>query len=230
MEIKSLGLLGKEIAHSQSPRLYREALAPAPLEYILFDCESAQSIPPLEAIFSKVEGLSITAPYKDHFLSETVIPDPVVKQLGAINCVGKNTQGYIATNTDLSAMRRLLPPLAKARNVIILGDGAMARVAQIVCQENDIAFIQSSRRANGDEFAQFAFKQVPDGNVLVVNCCGRGYVFNCSLPESAIFWDMNYSHADHMQLFKDSKQYLDGINLLEAQAQDALNFWNLLKS
>ena len=55
----SLGLLGKDIAHSKSKNMYEELLG-CDVSYTHFDHSTPESIPTLEEIFSKVSGLSIT--------------------------------------------------------------------------------------------------------------------------------------------------------------------------
>lgn len=225
-----LALLGRKIGYSQSPAIYKKILGEQLENYTLLDCNHSSQIPAIEEIFNQHDGLSITAPYKEHFLRDVVINDEGVRELNAINCIKKAGDKYEATNTDISAMRRLLPELAKNKVIVILGSGAMARVTTRVCKELGVKWQQFSRSINSTMFNDLKLDQIADGNVLVVNCCAREYTFNQALPEKAYFWDMNYAHADHMRLFGTNPQYRDGLNLLEGQAIDALKFWGLLKN
>jgi|SRR5690606_19169450 len=226
-----LALLGKNISHSLSPDLYREIYGRENLQYQLFDCRESTDIPSLENMFLGIDGLSITAPYKEHFLNEVIINDPTVEKLRAINCIGKKANTFLATNTDLSAMRRLLPPLLSGRTLVVLGSGAMTRVVSAVASEMGATLVQWSRRNTPAEFRSMPLESISDGNVLVVNCCAREYVFSHKLPENALFWDMNYRHQAHQESFQTiSSQYIDGLNLLKGQAEDAAAFWSILKN
>lgn len=226
-----LALLGKNISHSLSPDLYLEIYGQQNLTYKLFDYESAESIPALDEMFKQIDGLSITAPYKEHFLAQVEFLDTSIKKLNAINCIGVKDNTFVATNTDLSAMRRLLPNLLGDKKLLILGSGAMARVVTAVAKENKCDFLQWSRRETPQEFSKMNIAEISDGNVLVVNSCAREYNFAHSLPERAIFWDMNYRHQAHLERFRTiSAQYIDGLNLLKGQAVDAAAFWSSLKN
>lgn len=226
-----LGLLGKSIAHSLSPKLYADIYGAENLEYHLFDFETAKEIPSLLQIFSVVSGLSITTPYKEHFLEDVSFINNEVKELQAINCIGLVDKKFHATNTDYSALNRLLPQMLRDRSeILILGNGAMARVVARVCLKHHLKFHQWSRSQTPEKFQLMNIKSVADGNILVINCCARNYVFHGTLPEKSLFWDMNYRHLQHDQLFLNSSQYIDGQNLLLAQAQDAAAFWSSLKN
>lgn len=226
-----LGLLGRSIAHSLSPKLYADIYGAGNLEYHLFDFESAKEIPSLAQIFSQVSGLSITTPYKDHFLADVSFINDEIKELQAVNCIGYADKKFYATNTDYSALNRLLPQMFHGRSeIIILGNGAMARVVTRVCQNHHLKYVQWSRAQTPEQFQQMNVESVADGNVLVVNCCARNYVFHAKLPAKSLFWDMNYRHLQHDQLFLNSSQYVDGQNLLLAQAHDAAAFWSSLKN
>lgn len=222
-----LGLLGRNISHSKSPELYQQIYGINNVDYRLFDFDEETSIPRLDVLFKDLDGLNITAPYKEHFLSNVEIKDVVIQSLKAINCIGHKGKKFYATNTDYSAMKRLLADMSKGCEVLILGDGAMSRVTQKACEQNNLRHQIWSRKLTPLEFESMP---IPDRNVLVVNCCARSYVFNHKLPKNALFWDLNYSHSEHERLFKGSSQYVDGLNLLREQALDAAAFWSSLKN
>ena len=90
--MNKLGLLGKGIQHSKSKSMY-EGLLNRKVDYHLFDYETDLEIPDLHEFFKTVEGLSITAPYKEHFLNDVDL-SPEVKKLHAINCIRKTKNGF----------------------------------------------------------------------------------------------------------------------------------------
>jgi shikimate dehydrogenase len=202
------------------------------VSYQLFDYKEADQIPGLEELFkNQLTGLSITAPYKEHFLGDVKIEDQVVRDLGAINCVKRDSEGFLATNTDLNACREILR-IHKKNGVdrfIILGSGAMSRVTQACLKEMGVNFEIYSRSKNG-EISHLDLRDKAKGQTLVINTCAREYIFNGQLSEGAIFWDHNYSNQQHLDNFSQvfpHVVYRDGMELLEFQAVFALKFWNL---
>ena len=226
----NLALLGKNISHSMSPILYKEIFREELNRYDLIDCKNTADIPDLDEIFSLYDGLNITSPYKEHFYNQVIIEDEEVKKIGAIKCIGKKLNQYYATNTDFTAMRRLLPKIAQSyTTILILGDGVMARMTKMVCIENKMPYLQWSRRNNPNEFKEMNLSSISDGNVLVVNCCAREYEFRHEIPAQTLFWDLNYNHKANSTHFSNKQNYLDGLNLLREQANDAAAFWSSLK-
>lgn len=226
----SLALLGKNISHSLSPKLYREIYGADNVKYKLLDFQTDTMIPSLEVIFREVDGLNITSPYKQHFLKDVEILNPALAHLDAINCIGRMGQKFVATNTDFTALKRLLPALKINKEILILGSGVMAKLVEAVCIENNYSFATWSRKNSPHLFSQMDFNNLPDKNVLVVNCCAREFAFRGQLPPTALFWDLNYLHSEHEMIFARDERYIDGLNLLRAQAVDAAAFWSQLKN
>ncbi|MFG1516028.1 hypothetical protein ABMA71_15530, partial [Halobacteriovorax sp. ZH3_bin.1] len=122
-----LGLLGKNIQHSKSPEIYNE-LFDGQVEYSLLDINDEKNIPQLEEIFSNLQGLSITAPYKKHFLNDVSLEESV-KEIGAINCIKYDGTQFFGTNTDyLAAKEIILNNSYEQKEIIMLGDGAMTNM------------------------------------------------------------------------------------------------------
>ena len=101
-----LGLLGKNISHSKSQMMYEELLGEK-IDYTLYDCNLPSDVPTLGSFFDNIQGLSITTPYKEHFLKKVTI-DNKIENLNAVNCIKKNGDKFYATNTDYSAINELL--------------------------------------------------------------------------------------------------------------------------
>ena len=100
------GLLGKNIQKSRSKEMYEKILG-TEVDYCLFDFANENDIPQLSDLLSKLQGLSITAPYKKHFLSDVKIKGGL-ESLEAINCIRKSEDGFEATNTDYLACEEIL--------------------------------------------------------------------------------------------------------------------------
>lgn len=230
MNVK-LGLLGKDISHSLSPRFYKKKLGERLSEYKIFDFKNADLIPPLESIFSQVDGLSITAPYKKHFL-EAVIMDPQIMKLNSINCIKKTNSGFEATNTDYLALVSIFDNLSQGKSInhyIILGAGSMSHITQLFFDSRSIKYDIFSRSTHPN-LDSIDFKEMYGNrsNCLVINSCAREFKFKGNLSSSSIFWDYNYSMPEHKSHLSTQCQYVDGVSLLEGQAEHALSFWGIV--
>ncbi|WP_419168921.1 hypothetical protein [Halobacteriovorax sp.] len=220
-----LALLGKSIHHSKSPDIYAE-LFNNEVEYTLLDIAKPQSIPSLDEIFKEQMGLSITAPYKTHFIN-AVEMDTTVRKIGGINCIKKEGSQYIATNTDyLAAKEIFLRENYNEREVVVLGSGTMAKMFNVLFDELNIDYVQYSRKVDGN-LNDINFEQEFNlDKLLIINCCARVFHFNLSLSRNTIFWDMNYKHSFHESSLTNKLTYIDGSELLYLQAVAAKKFWN----
>ena len=225
-----LALLGKNISHSKSQQMYEELLG-LPINYLHYDCEDSSSIPSLEEIFQERMGLSITAPYKEHFLEKCQI-DEELRGLQAINCIKKDGGIFYATNTDYSACCEILSAYKnkyKNLRIYLLGDGAMSRVILAACIKQNIDIEIFSRKKNKD-FFEMSFKKHradQEYQVLIINSCARNYVFKNELDKNDLFWDLNYEFTPHHYLKDKVLQFSDGLELLKLQAKHALEFWSI---
>lgn len=129
-----LGLIGDNIAKSQSPRLHRLAGRQNATEV------SYDRLVPLEAgkefdvLFAEVaqggyRGVNITYPYKERAAAKVTIDDPLVRAIGAVNTVIFDEGGPHGFNTDYSgfiaAYRhiRTIPP----RIALMIGAGGVGK-------------------------------------------------------------------------------------------------------
>ncbi len=226
----NLALVGRSISHSRSPEIYKELLSSG-FGYNLLDYKEEEAIPSLSALFEKysLDGLSVTSPYKKYFYPQ-VVCDSTLQKLGeqgidALNCIKHENGKFVASNTDYLAICHLLGGLDKD-NAVILGDGVMAQITQIALRHLEIPFEVFSRK-NIANLSDIDLRSKGD-NLLVINACGREFIFNGLLDSSTIFWDYNYDHPQHLNAIPPkSKKYIDGISLLKSQAKYALDFWKL---
>lgn len=222
-----LGLFGKNISHSRSQEMY-ESLLKQKVDYHLLDYSKAEDIPSLEYFFSNgFKGLSVTFPYKQHFLTEVEIESDEIAELCAINCIGQFGGTIKATNTDYLAAEFLLKKFSN-NAFVILGNGNMARIFLKLMKTNGHDFHHFTRSTNGDLNTQDYLALKKSKDLVVINCCSRDFVFNSKLPSGSIFWDMNYSFPEHNHLTNNSDlTYIEGIDLLLEQARFALQFWKI---
>lgn len=217
-----LALVGKDISHSKSQKMYENILK-RKIDYRLLDYPSQNEINTLDQIFDEIDGLSITSPYKTHFLAHVEM-SPDIESLGAINCICKKEDLYYGTNTDYLAVKNIISGQFMSKSSVILGDGVMARVTIKVLEELGLEYKQYSRRSHGD------LNQVDlsGKDKLIINTCSRSFEFNNHLSDKSVFWDYNYSFSPHSDYFKHLDiQYIDGLEMLHLQALYALKFWGI---
>lgn len=225
-----LALVGRHISHSLSPKIYR-GLLQRPLEYDLLDYSAEADIEHASELLERYQGVSITSPYKEHFLDQVQV-DSEVLSLKAINCLYLGSDQRIhGANTDFLAMQELIRRDIVEKGVaqvLVLGAGAMARVTCEVLHQLNYPYQQLTRQQNGDltsiDLNPFATK----GPAFIINCCSRDFQFRGRFPSKSVFWDLNYAREKEAQQMKAlGLSYHDGLELLEKQAFFALSKWQI---
>ncbi len=220
-----LALIGKNISHSLSPSFYKNFFNEK-VDYDLIDISNESKLPSLENLKQKYLGVNITSPYKKSYLKKTVISDEI-KNLGSINCIDLKTNEFNATNTDWLAVESLSTKILENdfENVLLLGSGSMAELFVQLFRMKKLNYHHFFRKKDGP---LEKIDLLPYNKSLVINCCSRDFIFNGCLNINSIFWDMNYSFKPHQDFFSFAKiTYLDGRELLEKQALEAIKFWGL---
>lgn len=228
MSYPKLALIGKNISHSKSPEIYRRLISPQ-IQYDLIDVQDKSNLPTIEFLSSNYVGINITAPWKVEYLKYAVMG---AKKWLAVNCIRFRNGNPEATNTDATALEEIIPAMKKKYQSdawIILGDGSMAKVVGSILTEMGENYYSHSRKL-GDQLNQFDFvdKYQKYYRKILINTCSRDFIFTNKLDATWLFWDLNYAHSAHQtaslgQLWT----YVDGIELLETQAQHAVKFWEL---
>jgi shikimate dehydrogenase len=229
-----LGLLGYPIRHSRSPELYRRFLGHELTSYELFSFEHKNEIPSLAQFMQLLDGLNITSPYKTHFFDQVELTSNLVRTLGTINTISFHNGVAFGTNTDLIAVEEILKRYRfkyQDLNLLILGDGAMAAMTQIVARSLNISFQVFSRKTHPDLACMDLSLCSGNGQKIIINACSRDFIFNGQVGGKEIFWDFNYDFTPHQQNLPGKVMaYVDGREMLELQALAAIKFWRELRS
>src|SRR5262249_53893585 len=129
------GLVGSPIAHSVSPAMHNAAFGAIGRNavYLPFPAADAGDF----ATFARgigLKGASVTIPFKVPLLDYVTDVEPAARQIGAVNTLRMNTNGWHARNTDADAFLRPLDDrgisLAGCR-ASILGSGGSARAVAV---------------------------------------------------------------------------------------------------
>lgn len=222
-----LGLLGKSIQHSRSKFIYEELLHKK-IHYNLYDFSSVLEIPNLDFFAQNNDGISITSPYKEHFIN-SVILSKEAEVIGAINCIKFEDSKFCGFNTDYFACEELIHKynLYNEAALVIFGNGPMARMILFLLK-NYKGEIHHLYRTSNFQINDFNFNCIHSNDFSIINCCSRGVVFNHNFNHKKLnkFWDLNYgqdglfSHIPH-------NAFINGLELLKLQAKFALKIWGI---
>lgn len=130
-----LGLIGDNIAKSQSPRLHRLAGAQNGRRVIYDQLVPAERGLPFDALFEWVRdngyrGVNVTYPYKERAVAKVTVDDPLVRGIGAVNTVVFDEGGPHGFNTDYSgfiAAYRRVRGTAAPGPVLMIGAGGVGK-------------------------------------------------------------------------------------------------------
>lgn len=160
-----LAILGHPVAHSRSPRMHNAALRAAdrPERYGALDVpDSVGAVRLVTSVAPRIGlvGASVTAPLKHHALAVADEPDDLARSVGAANCL-RFDDAIHATNTDTTALERLLRP--HTGSVVVLGAGGAARaaIAAAVRLGRDVTFTSRDQGRAGEVRAAFDCAWIP---------------------------------------------------------------------
>lgn len=207
-----LGLIGDNIAASQSPRLHRLAGAQNGRTVIYDRLIPAELGKPFDTLFAEVaageyRGINVTYPYKERAAARVVIDDPLVRAIGAVNTVIFDQGGPHGFNTDYSgfvaAYRRLRGNTAPGP-VLMIGAGGVGKavafglialgVTDVRIADCDVAKASALAEALHQQRPGIRVQTGPDAETLVkgaaglINCTPVGMVGHpgTPLPDAAM--------------------------------------------
>ncbi len=238
-----LGLIGKPLSHSFSPRYFAEKFAREGLadhRYDLFELADVADFPGLLKSTPALRGLNVTIPYKRSIMPLLDVIDPVAAAVGAVNTISiedGRTTGY---NTDVDGFRSTLAPLLNGLKprALVLGSGGASRAVVFVLRELGIKFrIVSRSRDRGDMTWDLMDPSVVNVCPLIINTTPLGMspdVHQCPvLPYEAIgpkhcLVDLVYNPEKTLFLKEGERRgarTLNGLAMLHAQAEASWRIW-----
>ncbi|MCO4754682.1 MAG: hypothetical protein KC478_09365, partial [Bacteriovoracaceae bacterium] len=175
-------LIGKNIQHSKSPEVYKQILGHE-VDYTFLDYSCDSEIPPLKDLLGEYERISITSPYKQYIVENADRASSEATELQAANAIKLEGASVVATNTDAQAFADIYSQTWPGFHPIILGDGAMSRLAQNYFRSNKISFDVLSRKLkNLGEIDEHINKV--NGSALIINSCAREYQMSFNSTKS----------------------------------------------
>ncbi|MBY0516197.1 MAG: hypothetical protein K2P81_04775 [Bacteriovoracaceae bacterium] len=225
-QLNRFGLIGSHISHSKSPEIYKRLIS-RPHIYRLIDVNHEKDLPTEEELKKSFDGINITSPWKKHY-SKYALKE--FEKYDAVNCLKISKNDIIAINTDVLALKDIIPTLINKyspKSWFVLGNGVMGQICQKILMEFNQQSAIFSRQQHGD-LSHFNLSTIENSNQtkIVINACSRDFNYQGNIDATWVFWDLNYLHKQHEKYLPSRvKSYIDGLSLLESQAQYAVTFW-----
>lgn len=242
--MKVFGLIGRPLTHSFSrtyftEKFHRQNLTD--LRYENFELSTIDDLPALLEDHPQLVGLNVTIPYKKEVLPYLNDADPVVKQIGACNCIkitGGRLTGY---NTDVIGFRESLVPLLKPfhNKALVLGTGGAAEAVKFVLDELHIEFVSVSRNKKEDGITYDAVDEaLLQQHLLLINTTPLGMFPHLDeapdlpyqyLSNRHLLFDLIYNPEKTLFLAEGEKRgalISNGYQMLVKQAEESWRIWN----
>jgi 3-dehydroquinate dehydratase/shikimate dehydrogenase len=240
------GVAGKPIGHSLSPHMHNAGLDAGNLDavYVPFEANDADDLMALMTALN-VAGLSVTAPFKEELLLHVSQTDEITRQVGAVNTLRRDADGWSGRNTDVPGF---LAPLAADGGVAglratVVGAGGSARAVAVGLATQGATVTLSARRAErATAVAELVkgdvgtFPPAPGSWDLLVNTTPTGtapQIADSPLPAEALHggrtvYDLVYN-PQRTRLLQDASaagcRTIGGLDMLVAQAVRQFEWW-----
>lgn len=242
--MRRFGLLGYPLSHSFSQKYFTEKFAKLGLTDCVYENFSLPDIAALSDVLQSkkdLRGFNITIPYKKQVLAFVDEVSPVVKAIGACNCVNIKNGKRIGHNTDVVGFEQSLRPFLKAHHTraLVLGTGGASAAVVYVLQHLGIT-VQSVSRTASDQ--AIAYAQVDEALLsshhLIVNTTPLGMYPNLEecppLPYQYItplhhLYDLIYNPVETRFLANGKAKgatVQNGQEMLVLQAEESWRIWN----
>ena len=232
------GLIGSNIGYSKSKEIFESK----GIEYHVYDVPYVEQ--GLEmAIADKLDGFNVTKPFKIDIVKYMDSLMPEAQRIGTVNCVKILNDCFVGENFDGEAFRISLEHYVDNHDdwefdyphrIAILGNGGV--VPAILTALHDATDLATSshettvfaRNPKGDEksISEFDAKKFD----LIVNTIPfeARIDINFNNKSKFIYYDLNYADRTLVEKAEKNKHCswsLDGMDMLERQAEMALNWW-----
>jgi len=243
--MRRYGLIGYPLTHSFSQRFFTEKFQREGISDCSYSNFSLPKIGDLGAVLADPAlcGLNVTIPYKQQVIPYLHTMTPVVRDIGACNCIRIADGRLAGHNTDVvgferSLLRQLKPYHLEA---LVLGTGGAAKAVEFVLRRLGIRYRLVSRRPRPDT-PEIGYEQVDAqalaAALLIVNTTPLGMypeVGKCPpLPYEVLttrhyLFDLIYNPGRTLFLQKGEERGAiveNGYEMLVLQAEESWRIWN----
>jgi shikimate dehydrogenase len=223
--MKKYAVAGKPILHSKSPDIFNRLFAMHGLNahYVKFTAKEIDGIAKMAKLFG-VNGLNITAPFKEKLSEYVQVSDAAVDATGACNTV-LFEEKIQAFNFDcdgvLLSILEVMPDV-KGKKALVIGAGGAAKAAAFALKNADLDVCIVNRTfGNASELAQkfdakcAAISEINEdflsGFYIVVNTLEYPYqLFEPHLLKNCILLDANYKNSIFSTMVETNQVQLIG--------------------
>jgi 3-dehydroquinate dehydratase/shikimate dehydrogenase len=240
------GLAGSPISHSVSPAMHNAAFAATHRNavYLPFPAADADDFAGFARTMG-MKGASVTIPFKVALLDHVEEADQRVRDIGALNTIRMEPNGWQGRNTDAEGFLRPLDDrgiaLAGCRASILGSGGSSRAVAVALASRRAMVTVHARDRQRAEGVAALAngrvadFLPQPGAWDLLVNCTPIGmYPDNDHTPVPAevlrggLVYDLVYNPQVTRLLSEAAAAGCDtigGLDMLVAQAMEQFRWW-----
>ncbi len=238
-----LGIIGWPLTKTFSPNIHQSlseisnidiAYKKLPIENFTLDI--------FESLNKEFDGYNVTIPHKEKIYNlskdlKNVSRSSVVDNIKAVNTVNVDGENVLLSNTDIDGINQTFEFINFDINdkfVLILGSGGSAQTAKYTLSENNMVYIVSRNKKDGDFTYTDVDKFAGDVEVIInTTPLGMPPYENEKLPIShlnfsklELFYNFGYGVSEKLlsDLSKNVTS-IDGTIMLIAQAISSFNIW-----
>jgi shikimate dehydrogenase len=244
--VRTFGLIGYPLGHSFSKKYFTEKFVREGIQgcqFELYPIESISEFPQLLESESRLEGLSVTIPYKEQVIPYLDALDPACAQIGAVNCIRIRDGIKTGFNTDYLGFKHSLQSWlgTEIPNALVLGTGGASKAVQQALRDLEIPYRIVSRTQREGQLTYADLKEQPEwlaSHSLIINTSPLGtYPQVEDMPDIPL----EQLHATHrvydlvynppitrlmQECIARGGTAKNGQDMLELQAEAAWSIWN----
>lgn len=243
------GLIGFPLIHSFSRDYFNQKFESEGInaEYINFEIEDINSLMEIVSEYPTLNGLNVTAPYKEKVIPFLTELDDNARAIGAVNVIKilrdpktNEVTGLKGFNSDKPGFSQTMEPLLtpKRQHALVLGTGGAAKAVAKALEDFDIGvqFVSRQKSASTVTYEEITRAMVTK-HKIVVNATPLGKypdINQCPdfpyrfLTKDHLCYDLTYN-PDETLFMKNSKaqgaQVKNGLEMLLLQAFISYAIW-----
>lgn len=252
-----LGLIGKKLSHSRSPEIMDKYFRNLGIDacYSLFPLDDISAIVGLISSRPGLIGFNVTIPYKELIIPYLAELTPEALEIGAVNTVKiyHDSQSSVPSltghNTDVSGFKRALSEFAAeadaplSENAVILGTGGASKAVACALRQlglSDITFVSRTPCKSNTISYRDLNADLISRSRLIINTTPLGLwpeTDSCppidykAVKPGTLCFDLIYNPLETMFMKRckaSGAKVSNGLKMLEYQAWDALEYWNII--
>lgn len=239
--MRKYGLIGYPLTHSFSPGYFANKFKEAGIcdaQYQLYPLERIEEVS--EMLDGDIEGLNVTIPYKERVMPYLDEIDKDAQAIGAVNTIKISNGKSIGYNTDIYGFEQSLKEICGEQfpqKALVLGTGGAAKAVQYVLGKLGIEYLKVSRSKGDVRYEQIDSDTIKSHH-LIVNTTPLGMypkleeyppIPYFAINKMHILFDLIYNPEKTLFLKfgdREGAKTLNGLKMLELQAEKAWEIWN----